>query len=180
MDPAMKCRLRTQECLLPGTDAEDATRPAPLNPRPSRAPSRLRISDFRFQISRFRRAAFSLLEVMIACGIFFMAIFAILGLISTILRNARGLRRVDVDAGMVAAQVCKTNKLFEGTESGDFGNLYPDYSWETYTSEVATNHLFQVDITVRRRGLQNPADTMSIWVYAPESPSQGFGRPTIR
>jgi hypothetical protein len=116
---------------------------------------------------------------MIACGIFFMAVFAILGLVSTVLRNARGLRRVELDAGMVAAQVCKTNKLFEGSESGDFGNLYPDYSWETYTSEVATNHLFQVDITVHRRGLANPVDAMSIWVYAPESPSQGFGRPTI-
>ena len=62
---------------------------------------------------------------MIACGIFFMAIFAILAMVSSVLRNARGLRRIELDAGMVAAQVCKTNKLYEGTESGDFGNLYP-------------------------------------------------------
>jgi len=107
---------------------------------------------------------------MIACGIFFMAIFAILSLVSSTLRNARILRRVDVDAGMVAAQVCNTNKLYEGTQSGDFGNLYPDYSWETYTTEVATNHLFQVDIMVRRRGLQQPVDKMSIYYFAPDSP----------
>ena len=73
---------------------------------------------------------------MIACGIFFMAIFAILALISNVLRNARSLRRVELDAGMVAAQVRKTNKLYEGNESGDFGNLYPDYSWETETYEA--------------------------------------------
>jgi len=34
--------------------------------------------------------AFTLMEVMVACGIFFMATFAILALVSTTLRNARG------------------------------------------------------------------------------------------
>lgn len=140
----------------------------------------LRTSGFGFRTSRSPRGAFSLLEVMIAGGIFFMAIFAILALVSGTLRNARALRRVDVDAGMVAAQVCNTNKLYEGASSGDFGNLYPDYSWEAYTSEVATNHLFQVDIVVRRRGLQQPVDKMSIYYFAPDSPSSGFGRPTVR
>ena len=114
-------------------------------------------------------SAFSLLEVMIACGIFFMCVFAILALVANVLRNARSLRRVEVDAGMVAAQIYKTNKLFEGTESGDFGNLYRDYSWQTETTEAGTNGLFQVDIIVRQRGLQKPVDVMSIWVYAPES-----------
>jgi len=125
--------------------------------------------------------AFSLLEVMIACGIFFMAIFAILALIASVLRNARALRGVDVDAGMVAAQVYKTNKLTEGFESGDFGNAYPEYSWESEITEAATNGLFQVDILVRRRGVQNPVDKMSIFVYAPESPrGGGFGQPRFR
>jgi Tfp pilus assembly protein PilV len=114
--------------------------------------------------------AFSLLEVMIACGIFFMAVFAILAMISGVLRNARSLRRVELDAGMVAAQVAVTNKLYEGTASGDFGNIYRDYSWETDTFEVGTNSLWQVDIVVRRRGLQKPVDVMSIWLYRPESP----------
>jgi hypothetical protein len=107
---------------------------------------------------------------MIACGIFFMAVFAILAMISGVLRNARSLRRVELDAGMVAAQVAVTNKLYEGTASGDFGNIYRDYSWETETFEVGTNSLWQVDIVVRRRGLQKPADVMSIWLYRPESP----------
>ena len=124
--------------------------------------------------------AFSLLEVMIACGIFFMAVFAILALVSNTLRNARGLRRIEVDAGMVAAQVYKTNKLYEGIQSGDFGNLYPDYSWETQTEEYATNGLYQVDIVVRKRGLNKPADTMTILFFSPDSVGTGFGAPRLR
>ena len=126
---------------------------------------------------RDARTAFSLLEVMIASGIFFMCVFAILAMVSSVLRNARGLRRMELDAGMVAAKmVGTTNKLYEGTESGDFGNLYPDYSYETDTYEAATNGLWQVDIRVRRRGLSQPVDTMSILVFSPES-STGLGRP---
>ena len=116
---------------------------------------------------------------MIASGLFFMCIFAILAMVSSVLRNARGLRRTDLDAGMVAAQVCKTNKVYEGSESGDFGSLFPDCSWETETYEAGSNGLWQVDIVVRRRGLQQPLDSMSIYVFSPGSQS-GFGRPNIR
>ena len=56
--------------------------------------------------SRRSQTAFSLLEVMIASGIFFMTVFAILAMVSSVLRNARSLRRVELDAGMVAAQAC--------------------------------------------------------------------------
>jgi hypothetical protein len=125
------------------------------------------------------QTAFSLLEVMIASGIFFMCIFAILAMVSGLLRNARSLRRVELDAGMVAAQICKTNRLYEGTESGDFGNLYPGYSWETDTYEAETNGLWQVDIIVRRHGVPQPVDSMSVFVYSPNSQS-GFGRPNFR
>ncbi len=129
--------------------------------------------------SRRSQTAFSLLEVMIASGIFFMTVFAILAMVSSVLRNARSLRRTELDAGMVAAQFCKTNKLYEGTESGDFGKLYPDYRWETDTYEAATNGLWQVDIVVRRHGIPQPVDNMSIYIFSPGSQA-GFGRPNIR
>jgi Tfp pilus assembly protein PilV len=161
----MNCLLKISNCRL-----ANATKGAEDSYLTSQAASGFRTSDFGLRISRSPRAAFSLLEVMIACGIFFMAVFAILAMISGVLRNARSLRRVELDAGMVAAQVAVTNKLYEGTASGDFGNIYRDYSWETETFEVGTNSLWQVDIVVRRRGLQKPADVMSIWLYRPESP----------
>lgn len=132
------------------------------------------VNSFNHSVPRPIRA-FSLLEVMIAAGIFFMAIFTILALVSSTLRNARVLRRIDVDAGMVAAQIFKTNRVYEGRESGDFGDYYRDYSWETDTYEIGTNGLWQVDILVTRRGLQNPVSAMSIWVFSPDSSAMPFG-----
>ena len=125
-----------------------------------------------------RTTAFTLLEVMIACGIFFMAVFTILALVSTTLRNARSLRRMEVDAGMVAAQMFKTNRLSEGRDSGDFGEAYQGYSWDTDVYEVETNGLWQVDIRVIRRGNPDPVDRASIFIFSPESssgPARGGG-----
>jgi hypothetical protein len=131
------------------------------------------------RVARSTRTAFSLLEVMIASGIFFMCIFAVLAMVSSVLRNARSLRRIELDAGMVAAQLCVTNKLTEGTDSGDFGKLYPGYSWESDTYEAETNGLWQVDIVVRRQGVARPVDQMSLYLYRPDSQA-GFGRPGFR
>jgi len=156
----MTCRLKTHGCRVTDAERRHATRNTHHASRPSPLPS------------PSSHTAFSLLEVMIACGIFFMAVFAILAMVSGVLRNARSLRRTPLDAGMVAAQLCITNKLYEGIQSGDFGNAYQDYSWEAETFEPpgATNGLFQVDIVVRCRGVQKPVDVMSIWLYRPESP----------
>ena len=57
------------------------------------------------------RRAFSLLEVMIAIGIFFMCIFVILSLVSMSLRNARRLERPMVDAAMIASELSLTNQI---------------------------------------------------------------------
>ena len=124
-------------------------------------------------------AAFTLLEVMIATGIFFMAMFAILGLVAGTLRNARGLQKVDVDAGMLAAMLsATTNKLSEESASGDFGDLYPGYTWrrDSYLwPVVATNGLFQVDFAVSHRVGNQPVEThMSILLFRPDS-QQGLG-----
>lgn len=118
---------------------------------------------------RGQTQAFSLLEVMIACLIFFMAIFAILAMVSNSLRHARRLSRTEIDAGVVAAQLYKTNRLTEGTDSGDFGDVLRDYTWETRSFEAYTNGLWQVDVTVLRRGSRQPVDQMSVWIFSPES-----------
>ena len=125
-------------------------------------------------------AAFSLMEVMIALGIFFMAVFAILALVSNTLRNARALQRVEVEAAMVAADLTKTNRYTEGSESGDFGDFAREYSYRYETYEAATNGLWQADIVLQRRGLSQPADTMSILLFSPESSSAPFGGGVFR
>src|SRR5438552_18150726 len=57
--------------------------------------------------------AFTLLEVIIACSIFFMVAFAILGMVTSGLAQARALRQRDPDAGMLAATLSLTTQLEE-------------------------------------------------------------------
>jgi len=120
--------------------------------------------------------AFSLMEVMIAIALFFMASFVILALVSSGLRTARMLRTTRPNAGMLAAEMTLTNQLEEGVESGDFGNMYREYTWTKETSEAGTNGLWQVDFAIFRRGQgQVPDSTMSILVYSPNSKSKRLG-----
>lgn len=108
-------------------------------------------------------AAFTLLEVMIAMAIFFMAIFAILGLVAQNLRIARSLSLGEIDLSTVAVELSLqtlTNRdLAEGTLSGDFGDTYPGASWVANLYLVATNAgalggrstpggLYQADLTI--------------------------------
>jgi Tfp pilus assembly protein PilV len=93
-------------------------------------------------------SAFSLLEVMIAMGIFFVAIFGILELTSQSLRAARLLQKHDVDITTLAAQLSLTNRLEEGFESGDFGDMFPDVLWSRTVTEVSSNGFFRVDFTM--------------------------------
>jgi len=120
---------------------------------------------------------------MIACGIFFMAAFAILSLVGGTLKNARSLQRIEVDAGMAAAQVVqtfKTNRDPNLSISGDFGDTYRDYSWDAQSEEFDTNGLLIVTVTVNRRGAkQNPVDGISILVFSPDA-KNNFGKPNMR
>jgi hypothetical protein len=92
--------------------------------------------------------AFTLLEVMIAMALFFMSVFAILGVVSQGLGAARSLQSEMPDAGSLAAELLLADRLEEGWEEGDFGDLYPDYLWRREIVEVATNGLFRVDFTI--------------------------------
>lgn len=118
--------------------------------------------------SRVSARAFSLLEVMIALGIFFMAVFTILALVSNTLRNARALQRPPIDAGMVAAMYSNTNRFSEGSVNGDFeDDVLRDYSWAVDTVEAGTNGLLKADVVLLRRGLDKPADHLEILVFDP-------------
>src|ERR1044071_5556406 len=102
------------------------------------------------------RRAFSLLEVMVAIGIFFLGVFAILGVISSGLENARRLQRPIVDAGVIASDLCATNQLIEGTWSGNLGDLlgheYDEYNYTETITEELTNKLFRASFTLQLRG----------------------------
>ncbi len=121
-----------------------------------------------------RRKAFSLLEVMIASALFFMAVFAILGLVSSSLNNLRRLQRPLVDASALAAALSLTNKLVEGTASGNLGDLlgkdYGGYTWTSDIQEVQTNKLFQVDFVVQDSGGNRAVvSQISLLLFRPQS-----------
>jgi Tfp pilus assembly protein PilV len=120
---------------------------------------------------------FSLLEVMIAVAIFFVAVFSILELVSRNLRYVQNLQRPQIDMGALAAELTLTNTLEEGVESGDFGKLYPNATWRREIYEVATNGLFQVDFTVTEgRGHEIAESRLSILMYRRGANGPG-GRP---
>ena len=126
-------------------------------------------------------AAFTLIEVMIALGILFVATFAILGIISNGLRNARALQKKTVDAGIVAAETSLTNALTEGLDSGDFEGMHPGFVWTRDIREVSSNKLFQVDMIVQRDSQSGPVESkLSILLFRPQSKpgslDGGFGR----
>jgi len=125
------------------------------------------------------RRAFSLLEVMIAIGIFFMSMFVILSLVSSSLANARRLQRPMVDAAMIASELSLTNQLVEIRQSGDFGKMYPGYSWTADINEVQSNKLFQVDYVVRNDGNKQVVQTMSVLFFRPQSPAGSRDGATI-
>jgi hypothetical protein len=125
-------------------------------------------------VKRTSRRAFTLLEVMIAVAIFFMASFSILELLTQTVRSARSLTQNTPSAAMVAADLSLTNKLEEGFEFGDFRPLYPHYSWEREIISAATNGFFRVDFVVYRD--RTVGSRMSILLFRPDSPQVGTTR----
>jgi hypothetical protein len=129
-------------------------------------------------IRRGSRAAFTILEVIIACALFFMVMFAILGMVSQGLVGAKSLQQRQPDAGLLAAELTLTNQLFEGTESGDFEQLYPGvypgYTWTRDIIEEGSNGLFRVTFSIHGGGGKNKKGaetvTSSILLWRPNSP----------
>ncbi len=125
------------------------------------------------QPQRQRTTAFSLLEVMIAIMVFFMAIFAILELTSRNLKMARSLQQTLIDPGAVAAMISLTNTLEETTESGDLGPEHPEVQYTWTATEAGTNGLFKVNIVVSQpvngRMLETP---LEIFLFRPQGAPQ--------
>lgn len=117
--------------------------------------------------------AFTLLEVMIAVAIFVMAMFAILNLVTQNLRAARSLKSYTPHAGCLAAGLVLSNTLAEGTEIGDFEDLFPsqfpDHTWAREITWAGSNGLFQVDFMIYRKG--ETESSLTILVYKPLSPA---------
>src|SRR5215213_7137429 len=125
--------------------------------------------------------AFTLLEVMIAVAIFFMATFSILALVSRCLSQARSLQPMQVDANMVVAELSLTNRLEEGPIPPEivrhFQHLYPDYTCDGTITETKTNGYFEVEVQVTgvTAGKHLLTSRNTNYLFRPQSaPRRGF------
>lgn len=116
------------------------------------------------------RRAFTLIEVVVAGAILAISLMGILLMCSTGIRTARALDRVHVDASSLAAELSLTNRLEEGSEAGDFGDIHPGYAWRREILQVQTNGLFRVDFWVWSSMDKTATESrMSILLYRPDS-----------
>src|SRR3954462_10548070 len=129
--------------------------------------------------------AFTLLEVIIACAIFFMCAFAILELVTRGLSAARSIQQREPDVGLVLAPL-STNRVLEvGSASGDFEELYPGvypgYQWAYDITELPSppfpTNMLQVTVVItgttgKRRTSQ---DSGIAYMYSAQPPG-GFKR----
>jgi hypothetical protein len=98
-------------------------------------------------------AGFSLLEVMIAMAVFFIVVFAILGVVVQSLGAARALQQQHADCGMVAQMWWMSNTVEPGYYSGDFEGLVPGYTWEADIPAdlpMHSNGLYLINIRVTK------------------------------
>ena len=116
---------------------------------------------------------------MIAGGILFMCLFAILALVANGLRNARALQVTKTDprssiASEVYFELSHTNTLTQSSGSGEFGDY--QYNWDV--TEIETNGLCQVDIAIGPASRMLPgASTMQLVMYLPQMQQRPGGAP---
>jgi hypothetical protein len=129
--------------------------------------------------TRRHTQAFTLLEVTLAMAILFAITFVLLQITSTNLRVAKLLQRTTIDASSLAAELSLTNRLEEGAESGDFGDLYPDHTWRREITLVGTNGLFECRFEVLGARDDTPESELVVLLFRPDS-ARGTAGATLR
>ena len=122
-----------------------------------------------------RSQAFTLLEVTLAMAMLFAITFVLLQITSTNLKLAKVLQRTTVDASSLAAELSLTNRLEEGTDSGDFGDLYPNHNWTREITLVGTNGLFECRFSVFKARDAKPESELVVLLFRPDSAQGSAG-----
>ena len=135
-------------------------------------------------------SAFSLIEVMVALAIFFMAVFAILSLMSTLLQNARIFQKIKPPEARMgfAYKTSITNHVNPGHESiefremADFGNEYDDYTLDIDAEENLdyTNGLWDVIYVVKNRHTGRVESTFATFQFDPTTKSKSLSGGGLR
>lgn len=153
--------------------------PKASSPQPSPPLGEEREPESRSSL-RFGRSGFTLLEVMIAVGILFMCLFAVLALTANSLASARKIQQHrDLDAGSFVGffyvQLANTNRIDEGSAEIDLGDSFPGYHTSLDCALVGTNGLWDIEYRVA-----NPSKRAEVhghfMVFNPNSQQTGINR----
>jgi hypothetical protein len=132
------------------------------------------------------RPGFTLLEVMIAVGILFMCLFAVLALTANSLASARKIQQHrDLDAGSFVGyfyvQLANTNRIDEGPADMDLGDSFPGFKTGLDCEKAGTNGLWQIEYRVAEPTRHAEVHGY-FFVYNPNSQQTGISRnlPTHR
>jgi hypothetical protein len=143
----------------------------------------LRITDTK--AARSGATAFTLMEVMIAIGVFCIGVFAILSLVANVMHGARLLDKPMVDASAIASEIAQTNSFVEATGlTGDLSDFLGDtYKGFTYTYDITeeqSNKLFRIDLVLQSPASGRPViSKMSVLFYRPQSPAGTLDGATV-
>ena len=120
-----------------------------------------------------RSSAFTLLEVIVACSLFFMVAFAVLEIVTIGLVAAKKLQRREPHFEFLISPHILTNQLTEGVYSGSFDeimpDLYPGFSWEYEILEVSSNGFFRVDYAIFDATAGARPRTLTTFLHKPAS-----------
>jgi hypothetical protein len=118
-------------------------------------------------------SAFTLLEVIVACSLFFMVAFAVLEIVTIGLVAAKKLQRREPQFEFLISPHILTNQLTEGNYSGSFEeimpDLYPGFSWEYEILEVGSNGFFRVDYAIFDNTAGARPRTLTTFLHKPAS-----------
>jgi hypothetical protein len=115
---------------------------------------------------------------MIATTLFFMSMFAILGVLSSGIHAATILRATGPTAGMVAGYFAVSNKIEEGSQTGDFNDIagYQNYRWVS-EAVLITNDLYNMNFVVFNPSGQQSSFLRDVKFYKPGSSGPQAGLP---
>lgn len=120
-------------------------------------------------------AGFSLLEVIIAMAVFFIVVFAILGIVVQSVTAAKALGQQHGDCGTVASYWSLSNKIEPGIYSGDLEDVVKNYAWEAEVPDPppGSNGLYLINIRVfRNDGKKGSVETLSMLKFTGQKPQR--------
>jgi Tfp pilus assembly protein PilV len=141
-------------------------------------------SDSQLSSDNWYQGGFTLLEVMVACAVFFMVTFAILELVTQGLVAAKAIQKREPDPGIILASISLSNTLEEGSMSGTYEDvapgMYPGHQWDALIAEVGSNGLFEVTVMTHneKRRTQNPVLIKTL-LWRPNSKPGSATRPSL-